>query len=95
MRGSVRGELIIVTVEDSGIGIREEHLERIFDPFWQVEQGRSRTIEGTGLGLNVARRLARIMGGDVVASSEPGSGTRFSLSLPRISRPTARGRNRS
>jgi signal transduction histidine kinase len=94
MRGSVRGELVIVSVQDSGIGIREEHIERIFDPFWQVEQGRSRTIEGTGLGLNVARRLARIMGGDIVASSEPGSGTRFSLRLPRMTRPTPKGRSR-
>jgi PAS domain S-box-containing protein len=92
LRGAVTGETLIVTVSDSGIGIRSEHLERIFEPFWQVEQGRSRSIEGTGLGLNVARRLARIMGGDITASSDPGSGTRFELRLPRVVAKSARSR---
>jgi PAS domain S-box-containing protein len=91
MRAAVVDETIVVSVQDSGIGIPAEHLERIFDPFWQVDQGRSRRIEGTGLGLNVARRLARLMQGDVEVSSSPGDGTRFELRLPYIGQAPARG----
>jgi signal transduction histidine kinase len=71
-----------IVVQDTGDGIAREHLEQIFEPFWQVEQQRSRSKEGAGLGLNVARRLARLMGGDVEVSSETGGGTRFLVRLP-------------
>jgi PAS domain S-box-containing protein len=82
LHGSVDEQRITVVVADSGIGIPGEYLERIFDPFWQVEQGRARRREGTGLGLNVARRLANLMGGDLRVSSSEGRGTRFELVLP-------------
>jgi PAS domain S-box-containing protein len=82
MRGVIDGCTLRVTVQDSGIGIAPEHLDRIFDPFWQVEHALARRSDGTGLGLNVARRLARLMEGDVTVSSSVGSGTRFNLSLP-------------
>jgi PAS domain S-box-containing protein len=83
MRGLVTHDALVVTVSDSGRGIKAEHLERIFDPFWQVDQGHSRSSEGTGLGLHVARRLARMMDGDISAASKPSRGTRFTLTLPR------------
>ena len=69
-------------VEDSGIGIAPEHVERVFDPFWQVEQHKSRRAGGSGLGLTVSRRLARLLGGDLQVVASSGKGTRFRLSLP-------------
>jgi signal transduction histidine kinase len=69
-------------VSDTGIGIQPENLNRIFDPFWQVEQKATRRATGTGLGLTVCRRLANLMGGDVAVTSEPGQGTTFTVTLP-------------
>jgi signal transduction histidine kinase len=69
-------------VHDSGVGIPTEHLEQIFEPFWQAEQDRARRSEGTGLGLSVARRLANLLGGNLVVQSTPGQGSTFTLQLP-------------
>jgi signal transduction histidine kinase len=71
-----------VTVEDTGIGIPESKLESIFQPFTQVESGYTRTHGGTGLGLTISRRLARLMGGDLTVESREGAGSRFTLWLP-------------
>jgi PAS domain S-box-containing protein len=73
-----------ITVEDTGVGIPSDQLERIFEPFVQV--GRSLTqghSQGTGLGLAISRDLARGMGGDIVVSSELGKGSQFRVTLPR------------
>jgi signal transduction histidine kinase len=72
-------------VADTGIGIPPAHLEHVFDAFWQVEQAASRRVGGTGLGLSVTRRLARLLGGDVTVESTPGQGSTFSVRLPRAS----------
>jgi PAS domain S-box-containing protein len=77
-----RDGVIVFTVRDTGIGIAPEHLAHIFDPFWQVDQSSTRRAGGAGLGLSVARSLARALGGDVQVDSEAGSGTRFNLELP-------------
>jgi PAS domain S-box-containing protein len=69
-------------VRDSGIGIQKDDVQHIFDPFWQAESSRTRRAEGTGLGLAVARRFARMLGGDITVWSEPGSGTTFTVRLP-------------
>jgi len=78
-----RDEWLEIEVRDTGRGIRPELLEAIFEPFVQGDQSLTRTSEGAGLGLSISRHLARGMGGDVVASSEPGRGSRFVLFLPR------------
>jgi signal transduction histidine kinase len=57
-------------------------LERIFEPFWQAEQTRTRAAEGTGLGLSVARRLAQLLGGNLVVQSTAHRGSTFTLQLP-------------
>lgn len=71
-----------LTVGDTGIGIGEENLHRVFEPFWQVEQKATRRATGTGLGLTVTKRLANLLGGDVVVMSTPGEGTTFTVTLP-------------
>jgi signal transduction histidine kinase len=76
------GEQVAIRVSDTGIGIPADHLESVFDPFVQVESSLTRTREGTGLGLAISRELARGMGGEVTAASQPGVGSVFTLCLP-------------
>jgi PAS domain S-box-containing protein len=74
--------MLRVDVTDSGNGIAPEHLPHIFNPFWQAEQPATRRAGGAGLGLSIARRLARLINGDVhVASSTP-EGTTFRFEIP-------------
>jgi signal transduction histidine kinase len=73
---------VAFAVADTGIGIAPEHLERIFEPFWQVDQSHARRRGGTGLGLAVSRRLALALGGDIAVTSAPDAGSTFTLVLP-------------
>lgn len=77
----------IIEVSDSGQGISESHLERIFDPFWREEGSTKAHSKGYGLGLTLVRQLAELMGGEVVVQSKPGRGSRFQVKLPLIAPP--------
>jgi PAS domain S-box-containing protein len=76
------GDDVVFHVRDSGIGIRPEDRPRLFEPFWQADQSRTRRSEGTGLGLAIANRLAALMGGSITVDSEPGRGSTFTLRVP-------------
>jgi PAS domain S-box-containing protein len=71
-----------MVVHDTGVGIDPEHLERIWEPFWQAEDPLRRRAEGAGLGLGIARRLARLLGGEIRVESAPGAGSTFTFLLP-------------
>ena len=71
-----------IAVEDSGIGITEENLEKLFNSFQQVDTKKNRTIEGTGLGLAISKRLVTKMGGFINVSSVYGEGSVFSFVIP-------------
>ena len=70
------------TVADTGIGIPEESVGRIFDDFYQVENPSQAPTKGTGLGLSISRKLADLIGGVLSVKSRPGAGSSFSLSIP-------------
>jgi signal transduction histidine kinase len=76
-------ERALLTIRDTGPGIAPEHLEQIFEPFWQVDRTQRTQGGGTGLGLSVVRRMLELLGGDVHVESALGEGSTFVVSLPR------------
>ena len=87
-RGSVSvvlekvGDEVVYQVQDTGIGLAPQEMDKVFDAFWQAESSPTRTAGGTGLGLSVSRRLARLLGGDLEVDSELNSGSTFVFRLP-------------
>ena len=80
-----RGDKVALTVTDTGLGIPQDDLPRIFDRFYRVDKARSRGLGGTGLGLSIARDTARVHGGDITAGPNPaGRGTRFEAEFPAL-----------
>jgi signal transduction histidine kinase len=79
---AVEDDFAAVRVQDTGPGIPLDHLDAIFEPFFQLDSSRTRTRGGTGLGLTICRRLAHLLGGDVTVSSTPGEGSTFTLRIP-------------
>jgi len=75
---------LVFTVADTGIGMSEEEMARLFQPFEQANSNVSRQFGGTGLGLMITRRMAQMMGGDVSVTSAPGKGAMFTLWIPQF-----------
>jgi two-component system phosphate regulon sensor histidine kinase PhoR len=78
-----RSEQVLVSVEDTGIGLTETDLVRVFERLYRADKSRSRKIEGTGLGLAIVKHLVQAHGGEVTATSELGRGSRFTFTLPK------------
>ena len=83
VRCEAQGDLAVITIRDTGIGIPSDQIACIFDEFRQVDGSTTRRYEGTGLGLAIGRRLAEMLGGRISVESIEGQGSVFTLSLPR------------
>ncbi|MCK4339031.1 MAG: sensor histidine kinase, partial [Candidatus Cloacimonetes bacterium] len=77
-----KGKNIEVIVKDTGIGIKKEHMERLFKAFSQIPTENRLVQEGTGLGLYLSQKIANLLGGKINVESEFGKGSKFTLSLP-------------
>jgi PAS domain S-box-containing protein len=75
-------DTILISVTDTGIGIKPGDMDKLFRPFTQVDTGLTRQHEGTGLGLSISERLVTMMGGTIRVESEPGRGSTFTFTLP-------------
>jgi signal transduction histidine kinase len=80
----LENELLVIKVRDTGIGISIEQQEKIYDRFYQVEEGSTKTYGGHGLGLCITKALLDILEGTVQLKSELGKGTEFTLTLPNL-----------
>ncbi len=82
LKASIENEQLRITVEDTGIGIPEDEVERIFERFYRVDEARSKNTGGTGLGLSIVKHAAHVHGGKVEVESREGKGTIFTFEIP-------------
>ncbi len=78
----MQNDRLYLSIEDTGIGMEEEHLERIFERFYRVDKGRSRKMGGTGLGLSIVKHIVERYNGTIRIESKLNKGTKFMISLP-------------
>ena len=79
-----QGQFLCITIADSGIGVPADETDQIFEKFYQVGYATSGVREGTGLGLAICKRLVEMHGGKIWIESEPGKGSRFHFTVPKV-----------
>lgn len=84
VRVDVTDRTVLIAVQDEGVGIAREHLPRLFERFYRIDQARSRTQGGTGLGLAIVKHIVLSHGGTIQVESTPGKGSTFTISLSRV-----------
>lgn len=72
----------VISVNDTGIGIPEEKIDKLFEPFWQSSQGHERIYEGIGIGLTIVKKIVTMLDGEIIVKSKPGKGANLMLWLP-------------
>jgi two-component system phosphate regulon sensor histidine kinase PhoR len=82
VKGTREGQRVIISVKDTGIGISKSDIPRIFERFYRVDKGRSRSMGGTGLGLSIVKHIVNLYNGDIKVISEPGKGSEFIIKIP-------------
>ncbi len=82
VRVGAQGSWVVITVSDTGIGFNESHKERLFERFYRVDKGRSRSQGGTGLGLSIVKHIVLLYKGKISVTSQPGKGTTFEILIP-------------
>jgi signal transduction histidine kinase len=83
IRGSGQNDLYLA-VSDDGIGMDQQHLEKIFQPFFQVSHGTTRKFGGSGLGLSIVKKIVGEMNGKILVESQIGQGSKFEVFLPEV-----------
>jgi two-component system phosphate regulon sensor histidine kinase PhoR len=83
VRASVQAGEVVIAVVDQGIGMEKQHLDRIFERFYRIDQARSRAQGGTGLGLAIVKHIALVHRGTVTVDSAPGQGATFMICIPK------------
>ena len=83
VRHEIGAENELIRIADTGEGIAEEHLPRLFERFYRTDKARSRDLGGTGLGLAIVKHLARLHGGEITVRSVVDKGSVFTIELPR------------
>jgi signal transduction histidine kinase len=78
----VNGPWAVISLSDTGIGIPEDKIDRVFERFFQVEDSLTRAYEGMGLGLAIVRGMVNVCGGEIHVISQPGQGSTFTFTLP-------------
>jgi signal transduction histidine kinase len=77
-----KGDMVEITVTDTGIGIKPEDQSKLFKPFSQVDSFLSKQFQGTGLGLSLVKQIVRLHGGYIWFRSKPGEGSTFAFAIP-------------
>jgi signal transduction histidine kinase len=82
IEAEIKDSNLVICVEDTGIGISQEDMDKLFTEFTRIKNAKTRSISGSGLGLSITKKIVDTYDGDIKAESEPDKGSKFIVSLP-------------